>query len=105
VSSQKSVRVEKPSFPAQNLEGRCLQRLEASDTPLEPQAAPLHPDQTNKRRGRFRTGYNPSIEGSSQLPDLAERKIASMTAMLRTLPSNGTGNSVLSRMLRENRSP
>jgi hypothetical protein len=55
--------------------------------------------------GRLRSGYNPSVDGSSQLPDSAERKIASMTAMLRTLPSNGTGNSVLSRMLREKRSP
>ena len=48
---------------------------------------------------------SPGTEGSSPLPDLAERKIASMTAMFRTVPSNGTGNSVLSRMLRENRSP
>ena len=49
--------------------------------------------------------YNPGTVGSSHLPDLAERKIASMTAMFRTVPSNGTGNSVPSRMLRENRSP
>ena len=49
--------------------------------------------------------YNTGTVGESQCPDLAERKIASMTAMLRTLPSNGTDNSVPSRMLRENRSP
>ena len=55
-----------PSLPAPslgNLEGRCLQRLEASETPLEPQATPLQPNrasdgfsQPQRKAGRFAYG-------------------------------------------------
>lgn len=41
-------------------------------------------------------------KGSSHLPDLAERKIASITAMFLIEPSSETGSSLFCRMLAEN---